>query len=119
MKNIKSVVALSTGGLRQLAEAAAGSDAHMNGCSLPVITNSGSGNQGITSSVLPAIIYTREPGGSLDHIARTAVNAMAINSSVIFAAQIQLRRKDCLGGRCMAHRHVYVYRAPVPTAATA
>ena len=108
MKNTKSVVALSTGGLRQLAEAATGSDARMNGCSLPVITNSGSGNQGTTSSV-PAIIYTREPGGSLDHIARTAVNAMAINSSVIFAAQIQLRRKDCLGGRCMAHRHAYVY----------
>jgi L-cysteine desulfidase len=36
---------------------AAGSEARMSGCSLPVITNSGSGNQGIASSV-PVIIYS-------------------------------------------------------------
>lgn len=36
--------------------AAAGSDARMNGCELPVIINSGSGNQGITASV-PVIVY--------------------------------------------------------------
>ncbi len=41
------------------AMAAAGSDARMNGCELPVIINSGSGNQGITVSV-PVIIYARE-----------------------------------------------------------
>ena len=39
--------------------AAAGSDARMNGCELPVIINSGSGNQGITSSV-PVIVYAGE-----------------------------------------------------------
>ena len=38
------------------AMAAAGSDARMNGCELPVIINSGSGNQGITASV-PVIVY--------------------------------------------------------------
>jgi len=41
------------------AYAAAGSDARMNGCNLPVVTNSGSGNQGMTTS-LPVIIYAQE-----------------------------------------------------------
>lgn len=41
------------------AYAAAGSDARMNGCEMPVIINSGSGNQGITTSV-PLIIFARE-----------------------------------------------------------
>lgn len=40
------------------AYAAAGSDARMNGCELPVVINSGSGNQGITCSV-PVIVYAR------------------------------------------------------------
>lgn len=44
---------------RAKAMAAAGSDARMNGCELPVVINSGSGNQGITTSV-PVIIYARE-----------------------------------------------------------
>ncbi len=46
-----------------VAYAAAGSDARMNGCELPVVINSGSGNQGLTSSV-PVIIYAREMGAS-------------------------------------------------------
>ena len=37
---------------------ASASEARMSGCSMPVITNSGSGNQGITTSV-PVIIYAR------------------------------------------------------------
>ena len=41
---------------RAVAKAAAGSDARMSGCSLPVIINSGSGNQGMTCS-LPVIEY--------------------------------------------------------------
>jgi L-cysteine desulfidase len=40
------------------AYAAAGSDARMNGCELPVVINSGSGNQGITASV-PVVVYAR------------------------------------------------------------
>jgi L-cysteine desulfidase len=44
---------------RAKAWAAAGSDARMNGCELPVVINSGSGNQGITASV-PVIVYARE-----------------------------------------------------------
>ena len=44
---------------RAIAKAAAGSDARMSGCELPVIINSGSGNQGITVS-LPVIEYAHE-----------------------------------------------------------
>ncbi|MDD7593666.1 MAG: L-serine ammonia-lyase, iron-sulfur-dependent, subunit alpha [Peptoniphilaceae bacterium] len=44
---------------RARAMAAAGSDARMNGCELPVIINSGSGNQGITASV-PVLVYADE-----------------------------------------------------------
>lgn len=41
--------------------AAAGSDARMSGCELPVCIISGSGNQGITASV-PVIVYAKEHG---------------------------------------------------------
>ena len=41
--------------------AEAGSDARMSGCVLPVVVNSGSGNQGMTVS-LPVIVYARELG---------------------------------------------------------
>ena len=44
---------------RAKARAVAGSDARMNGCELPVIINSGSGNQGMTCS-LPVIEYAHE-----------------------------------------------------------
>ena len=37
----------------------AGSDARMNGCELPVVINSGSGNQGITCCV-PVVVYAKE-----------------------------------------------------------
>ena len=116
---------------RAKAWAAAGSDARMDGCELPVIINSGSGNQGLTASV-PVIVYARECavsqsllyralavsnlvtihlktdigslsaycgatsagagagagicylyGGRYEEIARTVVNALAINSGMI------------------------------------
>ncbi|MFA6508164.1 MAG: L-serine ammonia-lyase, iron-sulfur-dependent, subunit alpha [Treponemataceae bacterium] len=44
---------------RAKARAAAGSDARMSGCSLPVVINSGSGNQGMTVS-LPVIAFAEE-----------------------------------------------------------
>ncbi len=44
---------------RAKAKAAAGSDARMSGCELPVIINSGSGNQGMTCSI-PVIEYAKE-----------------------------------------------------------
>lgn len=45
--------------VRARAMAAAGSDARMSGCELPVIINSGSGNQGMSAS-LPVITYAKE-----------------------------------------------------------
>lgn len=51
------------------AYAAAGSDARMNGCEMPVIICSGSGNQGITSSV-PVIVYARETDKSEEELLR-------------------------------------------------
>ena len=54
---------------RAKAWAAAGSDARMNGCELPVVINSGSGNQGLTAS-LPVIVYAKETGVSRDQLLR-------------------------------------------------
>ena len=66
--------------LRARAMAAAGSDARMNGCELPVIINSGSGNQGITASV-PVIVYARALGTSQEKLYRALVlsNLLAIH----------------------------------------
>ena len=49
--------------------AAAASDARMNGCELPVVINSGSGNQGITNSI-PVIVYARARNKSTDELFR-------------------------------------------------
>ena len=58
--------------IRAKAMAAAGSDARMNGCSLPVVINSGSGNQGITASV-PVVVYAKELGVSQSLLYRALV----------------------------------------------
>ena len=55
--------------IRARARAAAGSDARMNGCELPVIINSGSGNQGMTVS-LPVIEYAKETGADKEKLYR-------------------------------------------------
>lgn len=57
---------------RAKAMAAAGSDARMSGCELPVIINSGSGNQGMTAS-LPVIVYAEELGVSRELLLRALV----------------------------------------------
>ena len=49
--------------------AAAGSDARMNGCELPVCIISGSGNQGMTASI-PVVIYAEELGKSHEELLR-------------------------------------------------
>ena len=54
---------------RARAMAAAGSDARMNGCEMPVVICSGSGNQGLTAS-LPVIEYAKELGSSEDKLYR-------------------------------------------------
>lgn len=58
--------------VRARAKAAAGSDARMNGCSLPVIINSGSGNQGITVS-LPVIEFAKEWNSGQEKLYRALV----------------------------------------------
>jgi len=54
---------------RAKAYACAGSDARMNGCELPVIINSGSGNQGMTTSN-PVIVYSQYLGSSHEELLR-------------------------------------------------
>lgn len=57
---------------RAKAYAAAASDARMNGCNLPVIINSGSGNQGITASV-PVIVFAEDMQVSKEKLYRALV----------------------------------------------
>lgn len=58
--------------VRARAKAAAGSDARMNGCSMPVIINSGSGNQGMACS-LPVIEFAKEWKVSRERMYRALV----------------------------------------------
>ncbi len=62
---------------RAKAYAAAGSDARMNGCDLPVVINSGSGNQGLTAS-LPVIVYAKELGVTQEMLYR----ALAVSNLI-------------------------------------
>ena len=66
--------------VRAKAAAAAGSDARMSGCELPVVIVSGSGNQGMTTS-LPVIEYARDMGASHEELLRalTVANLVTIH----------------------------------------
>ena len=59
------------------AKAAAASEARMAGCSLPVVINSGSGNQGITVSV-PVIVYAR----AMQYSERKLLRALAVSNLI-------------------------------------
>lgn len=63
--------------IRAKAVAAAGSDARMNGCEMPVIIVSGSGNQGMATS-LPIIEYAKELGVTHEKLIRSLVLANLI-----------------------------------------
>lgn len=65
---------------RAVAKASAGLDARMSGCALPVIINSGSGNQGMTCS-LPVIEFEKELKKSKEEIYRALCvsNLVALN----------------------------------------
>ncbi|MDO4960822.1 MAG: L-serine ammonia-lyase, iron-sulfur-dependent, subunit alpha [Eubacteriales bacterium] len=67
-----------TVGLKARAHAAAGSDARMSGCPLPVVINSGSGNQGITVSV-PVVIYAQDCNADREKLIRSLVVANLIS----------------------------------------
>ena len=71
---------------RAVAKASAGSDARMSGCALPVIINSGSGNQGMTCS-LPVIEFGKELKKSKEEIYR----ALCVSNLVA------LNQKKCIG----------------------
>lgn len=68
------------------AYAAAASEARMDGCSMPVIITSGSGNQGLASSV-PVIIYAREKGIPEERMYR----------SIIFSSLMTIFQKEYIG----------------------
>jgi L-cysteine desulfidase len=73
--NVGSVLIDSWGNdvkVRAKALAAAGSDARMSGCELPVMIVSGSGNQGITASV-PVIVYAKELGSDKGTLLRALI----------------------------------------------
>ena len=66
--------------VRAKAAAAAGSDARMSGCEMPVVIVSGSGNQGMTTS-LPVIEYARDMDASHEELLRalTVANLVTIH----------------------------------------
>lgn len=72
--------------IRARARAAAGSDARMNGCELPVVINSGSGNQGMTVS-LPVIEYAKEQQASPEQLYR----------ALLLANLVTLHEKEGIG----------------------
>lgn len=79
------------------AYAAAGSDARMNGCELPVIINSGSGNQGITASV-PVIVYAEELNVSKEQMYR----ALALSNLVTIHEKTPIGRLSAYCGAVSA-----------------
>jgi L-cysteine desulfidase len=68
------------------AYASAASEARMSGCSLPVVINSGSGNQGITASV-PVVVFGRAKGYSEEKIYR----------ALIFSNLLTIHQKSGIG----------------------
>ena len=76
------------------AYAAAGSDARMNGCELPVCIISGSGNQGMTAS-LPVVIYAQAWGADED----TTLRALLVSDLVTVHQKTGI---GCLSAYCGA-----------------
>ena len=68
---------------KMLALTAAASEARMEGCPLSVVTNSGSGNQGISASV-PVIIYCRENFMPEEKMIRSASPIFSMTASLIW-----------------------------------
>ena len=60
--------------IRAQAKAAAGSDARMSGCEMPVVINSGSGNQGIAVSI-PILEYAKELNSTEEELYRALIMA--------------------------------------------
>ena len=82
---------------RAKARAAAGSDARMSGCELPVVINSGSGNQGMTAS-LPVIEYAKDMGVGEDAMYR----ALLISNLLTTHAKTSIGRLSAYCGAVSA-----------------
>lgn len=80
-----------------IARAAAGSDARMNGCALPVVINSGSGNQGITVS-LPVIQYAKNRKINED----TMIRALIVSNLVAIRQKRDIGRLSAFCGAVSA-----------------
>lgn len=91
------------------AYAAAGSDARMSGCVLPVVINSGSGNQGMTVSI-PVILYARHLNVSQEKLYRalTLANLLAIHQKAgigKLSAYCGAVSAGCAAGAAIAYLH--------------
>lgn len=83
--------------MRAAALAAAGSDARMSGCEMPVIIVSGSGNQGMTTS-LPVIEYAKSMGASEEQLFR----ALAVANLVTIHQKTGIGRLSAFCGAISA-----------------
>ncbi len=83
--------------VRAKAMAAAGSDARMSGCSLPVVIVSGSGNQGITTSI-PVIEYA----GELCSDSETLYRALVVSNLVAIHLKTGIGRLSAYCGAVCA-----------------
>ncbi len=95
--------------VRARAKAAAASDARMNGCEMPVVINSGSGNQGITVCV-PVVEYALELGVSEDVLYRALVvsnlSAIHLKSGIgTLSAYCGAVTAGCAAGAGIAYLH--------------
>jgi len=83
--------------LRAMAAAAAGSDARMSGCEMPVVIVSGSGNQGMTAS-LPVIECAKELGADRNRLYR----ALAVSDLVTIHQKTSIGRLSAFCGAVSA-----------------
>lgn len=79
------------------AYAAAGSDARMSGCEMPVVILSGSGNQGITASV-PVVVYARHIGATREQLYR----ALAVSDLITIHQKTGIGRLSAYCGAISA-----------------
>jgi len=95
----KSLVDFGNGSLESKVKGytAAGSDARMAGSTLPVVTNSGSGNQGMTCSI-PVITYAKEKGFDYE----TMMKALLLSNLVTIHIKTGLTRLSCYCGAVVA-----------------
>ena len=83
--------------IRAKAMAPAGSDARMNGCGLPVVIVSGSGNQGLTAS-LPVVEYAKELGADWE----TTLRAVLVSDLVTIHLKAEIGRLSAYCGAVSA-----------------